>query len=276
MRWSHWLRHFEDNAERPVPVVEGRLALSPQQIAALTLSLQKFQLGETGEGRLAHQVDGFHGPGIDDDFRACVKLFVREEGRHARILGLLLRSQGVGLLGEHWSARSFGFFRRSIGVRTKLLVALAAEVVGGTFYGLLAEVLGPSSVASALRQIGQDEDAHLAFQTDFFASQLTDPVQRALWCWLWRGCGAAASAVVLLDHATTFRVLGISRTLAARRLWTRIEQVVAGVRSAPRPRPRDAGPAAFAAPAMPVGRSPPSLRTASGPASRPSPAVRAG
>lgn len=244
MGWKVWRRHFEDNARRPIPEVGGAPVLSPERRVALTRSLQKFQLGETGEGRLAHQIDGFHGPGVDDDFRACVKLFVREEGRHARVLGWMVRALGAGLLREHWSAGAFAFFRRSIGVRTKLLVALAAEVVGGTFYGLLAEALGPSSLGSALREIAQDEDAHLVFQTDFFASQLSGPWRRALWCWLWRGCGVAASAVVLLDHAQTFRAFGLSRADAAKRLWARIEQVVAGVRSAPRPRPLAAGPAA--------------------------------
>jgi hypothetical protein len=237
MTWRSWRRYFEDNAQRPVPTVEGGLRLTPAQRTALTRSLQKFQLGETGEGRLAHQIDGFQGPGIDDDFRACVKLFVREEGRHARVLGLMLRALDTGLLRAHWSAGAFGFFRRAIGVRTKLLVALAAEVVGGTFYGLLAEVLGQGSVAGALRQLGQDEDAHLVFQTAFFASQRPTPSRRWLWCWLWRGCGVAASTVVLLDHAETFRAFGLSRWTAARRLWARIEQVVEGVQPLPKARP---------------------------------------
>lgn len=235
MRWNEWRRYFEQNARWPVPELGVLPSLPIARRAHLTRSLQKFQLGETSEGRLAHQVDGFEDPAVDDDFRACIKLFVREEGRHARVLGLCVRTLGAGLLERHWTATAFTFIRRGLGVRTKLLVALAAEVVGGTFYGQLASALDESGLSSALRQISADEDAHLAFQTDFFASQLRGHGQRAAWCWIWRACGAAASLIFLWDHRRTHSAFGLGRWKTWRLLWARVEQVVTGVRSAARP-----------------------------------------
>lgn len=160
-----------------------------------------------------------------------MKLFVREEGRHARVLGWMVRALGAGLLGRHWTASGFTWLRRLIGVRTKLLVALAAEVVGGTFYALLAQALGEGELSTALRQISADEDAHLSFQTEFFASRLQGVLARELWCALWCVCGAAASLIVLWDHRQTFRAFGIPRGAAWRLLWSRVKQVVKGVRA---------------------------------------------
>lgn len=93
MIWSDYLRHFEQNARRPLP--EVRLEpFEPAKARALARSLARFQLGEAGEGRIAHQIDTAKLPAIDDDYRAALKLFVREEGRHGRVLGLMVNALG--------------------------------------------------------------------------------------------------------------------------------------------------------------------------------------
>jgi hypothetical protein len=223
MNWSDWRRYFEANAQRPVPEVHTAPTLNEAQHRALVRSIQKFQLGETGEGRLAAQIDTAALRGVDDDFRACVKMFVREEGRHARVLGFIVRALGAGLLQKDWSASGFRALRRLIGVRVKLFVALAAEVVGAGFYGLLAERLGEGDVSRALRQLGSDEDAHLAFQAQFFRAQLPSVLMRALFCATWALAGRAAMWIVLVDHRETFRAFGIPRALARAQMTARVD-----------------------------------------------------
>ncbi|MGA9519873.1 MAG: ferritin-like domain-containing protein [Myxococcaceae bacterium] len=217
MVWRSWRRYFESNGARPHPTPEAPCSLSPEQQETLLRSLQSFQLGETSEGRLAHEIDQVSFRGTDEDFRACIKLFVREEGRHARLLGLMVKALGGSLLQRHWTASSFTWIRRAMGIRIKLLIALVAEVVGAVFYGMLAESLPAGTFAQALRHICDDERAHLAFQVDFFRTQLRSPLARAAFRPIWWALSCAAVAVVLFDHRRTLRAFGIPSAVAIRR-----------------------------------------------------------
>src|SRR5262249_39452225 len=141
-----------------------------------------------------------------------------EEGRHGRILGELVRALGGRLLEKNWTERLFVWGRRLIGVRLKLVVLLAAEVIGIAFYGLLAEQLPQGQLRRALEQICADEAHHLRFHCDFFRTQAPTGSRKALFQCVWWAVGWAAAAVVMLDHAPTLRALGIPLRVAAQRL----------------------------------------------------------
>jgi len=217
MRWSDWRRHFEMNRQRPVPEGLERAEEVPEAWRpALAASLATFQLGEAGEGRIAHEIDRATVPGIDADYRAALKLFVAEEGRHARILGLMVRGLGGKLLARNWTERLFVFGRRLLGLRLKMMVLLAAEVVGGSFYGLLASRLPEGGLRRALEQICEDEQHHLDFHGEFFARQGWGVPMRAVWQAVWWSLALAAMSVVLVDHRRTLRTMGIPLTEAVR------------------------------------------------------------
>lgn len=217
MRWSDWRKHFELNRRRPLPEGLERAEEVPEAWrSALVASLATFQLGEAGEGRIANEIDRAKLPGIDADYRAALKLFVAEEGRHARILGLMVRGLGGKLLARNWTERLFVFGRRMLGIRLKLMVLLVAEVIGGAFYGLLASRLPEGGLRRALEQICEDEQHHLDFHGEFFARQGWGAPMRAVWQAVWWSLAMAAMGVVLVDHRRTLRTMGIPLTEAAR------------------------------------------------------------
>ncbi|WAS92789.1 hypothetical protein [Nannocystis punicea] len=185
--------------------------------APLGRSLAIFQVGESGEGRIVREIERSRLGGIDADYRAALKLFVKEEGRHARILAAMVRALGGSLRRTAWTDRLFVHGRRLLGLRLKLLVLLAAEVIGIGFYGLLAGRLGGCPIGQVLREICGDEEAHLEFHCAFFRLQTASPWRRALFSAAWFAVAAAACAVVLIDHRPTLRALAIDG--APRRLW---------------------------------------------------------
>lgn len=224
--WSSWRRHFESNAARPVPAVDGD-GVPDAWVGPLARSLAVFQAGEAGEGRIARQIDRALLPGIDDDYRMALKMFVREEGRHAKILAQAVRALGGELQRTQWSERLFVGGRRLLGVRLKLLVLLAAEVVGIGVYGALAERLGTCSIGQALRELCEDEAMHLEFHCEFFRTQTTSRWRRAAFSGVWWAVATAACATVLVDHRATLRALEVRG--AGRRLLGLVAEVHARV-----------------------------------------------
>lgn len=216
--WTTWRRHFESNTLRPLPVI-APLSLSSEMIA----SLQHFQLGETGEGRIAKQIDDYFSPAIDDDYRAALKLFIKEEGRHARILAALLKVAGADTLKKSASASAFTIARGLVGVRFKLVVLLVAEVVAVEAYPMLAESAG--AARPLLEEIAADERQHLRFHTAFFSRALRGP-KRWIFPPLFLSIALVAASLCAFEHR---RTLGRAPLAAVRAMWLRARRVLRSV-----------------------------------------------
>ena len=196
--WSRWRAHFERNRHRPLPPTAEAVDLPPTVASVLARSLARFQIGETGEGRIVGAVARSRMVGVDDDYRRALALFIAEEGRHAHILAGLVRALGGELLTATWTERIFVAVRRLAGIRCKLLVMFAAEVVGAGFYRALAERLPPGATRSALDQIAGDEQDHLRFHRHFFAIEARGGWRRLLFLAAWFPLAHTASLAGLV------------------------------------------------------------------------------
>ncbi|TGM15568.1 glycosyl transferase [Leptospira selangorensis] len=208
--WGNWAKHFRKNADRPYPLVQEQvIGFIPQKRLPVAKSLAIFQLGEAGEGRIAKDIDHIHIYGVDRNYREALKLFVKEEGRHARILGDCVRALRGELIQSNWTEKLFHFGRRLLGTRFKLMVLLVAEVIGICFYKKIAEKIPFGSVKNALLHIAEDEEKHLIFHCTFFKIRLKNPITRFLFKFMWRFLSFAACVSVLMDHRKTFKALEI-------------------------------------------------------------------
>jgi hypothetical protein len=222
--WRPWRAYFEGNARRPLPSAAGAAEAIPEAWRApIVRSLARFQIGETGEGRIVGQVARARFAGIDDDYREAVRLFVREEGRHACILASLVRAMGGALVGRSVNERLFTHGRRLFGARGKLTVLLVAEIVGIAFYAVLARALPHGVLRRALEEIIADEEANLRFHCDFFRGQLPSAALRAVFCAGLRVLTAIAFLAMLREHRRTFRAVGVP----AARPWAATNAVLA-------------------------------------------------
>ncbi|MEM7675565.1 MAG: ferritin-like domain-containing protein [Myxococcota bacterium] len=235
--WRTWRRYFEGN-RHPAPLEIDAAGIPVDTILrrCLAKTFSIFQLGEAGEGRIAKEAWRFKSSTVDDHWRVALTHWVREEGRHGRLLGDCARALGGKPLSKNWTNTLLIFGRRLLGIRLKLLVVLSAEVIGITFYGLLARALPGSSIQRALQTIALDEEKHLEFHALFFRRQTSRRWQRILFWAAWMTVGTAAGAAVLIDHAQTFRYLGIDRFNAARRFMALLVETARTVTSAPTPR----------------------------------------
>jgi len=235
---SRWLAYFRANALRPTRRAPDPIHLRPELQAALVHSLQRFHLGENGEGRVAREAAEIGDPVLDDALVRCVDLYVKEEGRHARALVGVLRALGAEparrALAEdlfRWGRRTLGVGRRSVaGLRAKMLVIAAAEVVGVTYYRLLAERVPARAIRSMAAEIAEDEAAHLDFQAAYARAQLAAaPASSRPWLALGTGAFfgvvvACAVATVAIDQRALFRELRIDPLTFARLCASEVSQ----------------------------------------------------
>lgn len=230
VNWREWLNFFERRRGRRLPDPEPSEAYAelPESLAR---SLAIFQLGESGGGTIVEQARQSGIRSIDDNYADAMHLFVKEENRHADILAICVRMLGGSLIQENWTAKLFVGSRRLIGLRLKVLVLLAAEVVGLCYYHLLAARLPSGQIKSLLAQLVNDERAHLQFHCTFLRSQTECLWKRAIFIIAWRITMFAAAIVVLIDHWPAIRDLGIGPTVVWRRwmLYCRLsERLVVG------------------------------------------------
>lgn len=244
--WSPDLRHFQANTRRPLPVrlslapgeAAGLFAIPARRLQALLRALAVLQKGETGEGRIAYEIDRASFAGIDDTYRSALKLFVAEEGRHARLLAILVTGLGGRLLRSSASSRLFTWARRLAGVRLKLLVLATAEIAGIVLYARFARILPAGVCRSWLREIVRDEAFHLRFHARCFHGWLssrnapapvTGALARGVFLILWRLGVTAAYVSLVLFLRKELRDLAISRTRVWRAFWfwsERLERIV--------------------------------------------------
>jgi hypothetical protein len=214
--WEHWAKLFAARRRADLPALEPDSDYSalPDSLAK---SLAIFQLGESGGGTIVQQAWPSTLAGVDEYYAAAMALFVDDEHRHANILAICVRLLGGTLIRSNWTARLFVFTRRLIGLRLKVLVLLAAEVIGLCFYHLLAVNLPPSNLRSRLMEIVEDERCHLYFHCAFLRSQARKPWQKRVFVCVWRSVMLAASVAVIIDHRRAIQDMNIGiRKITAR------------------------------------------------------------
>lgn len=228
--WRKWRRFFAGRSNRPLPRLDVNADFSHLP-SSLARSLAIFQLGESGGGTVVEQCRCSTLGGVDQHYAEAMALFVDEEHRHANILAICVRMLGGSLIRKNWTARFFVATRRLIGLRFKVMVLLAAEVVGLCYYHLLAAQLPRCQIREMLSELVEDERSHLFFHCDFLRSQTGSPLRRRVFVLAWRATMLAAAIAVIVDHRAAIRDMDIGVNTIWRRWmsYCRLaEQLVTG------------------------------------------------
>jgi len=225
--WKAWARFFANRSTRALPALKVDQDYSALP-ASLSESLAIFQLGESGGGTIVRQALHSKLDGADEYYAAAMALFVEEEHRHANILAMCVRLLGGKLIRDNWTARLFVFGRRLIGLRLKVIVLLAAEVIGICYYHLLAVHLPESRLKKQLLEIVEDERSHLYFHCDFLRSQTTKKWQKRVFVLIWRLVMVSAALVVAIDHRKALRDLdiGLKSVLLRWKSYSKLAEVL--------------------------------------------------
>ncbi|MFE6842865.1 ferritin-like domain-containing protein [Streptomyces sp. NPDC057686] len=208
--YGAWVRDFEAEQERRAAVGDPQWDRGAEIDPALVRSLQRFQVGEDGDGSA---LIGKADRAGDPHYAQAVRLFVAEERNHARMLALLLRAGGAGTLAGHWSDTVFVRLRRLLGLRVELLVLMVAEAVALEYYRAVRDGAPDPLAAEVAGRILADEERHVPFHCRRLREALAPlpaPARRAATL-TWQAMLAGAAVVVAADHGPALRHLGLRR-----------------------------------------------------------------
>ncbi len=206
----NWPSYFDQNRDqRPSIPWEKGIHLPPSLREALIPSLQRFQVGESGDGHYLKRNAATTG---DASYFMAVDLFIKEEQEHSRMLGRVLSALHAPLMKQHWSATVFRWMRRAMGLKQELLMLLVAEMIAKKYYAALRDGVDDPVLKAACAQILDDELGHLRFHIEhlnrFFE---TWPfAAKMLVCEAWRVCYRIVCLVVWLDHRQALRAVNVS------------------------------------------------------------------
>jgi hypothetical protein len=205
-----WLRYFERNRELRLQISAGQtFAPEPRLRGPLIRSLQRFQIGESGEG---WHLRGLAAATGDAEYQKCIDLFIKEEQEHSRMQARILDALGAPLLSRHWSNSCFVLLRRLFGLEEELLVLLVPEMIAQRYFRGLREGTNDPGLRAVFGQIVSDEDGHVAFHVDFLRRRLArlTLVRRILLRAGWRVIFRGACLVMMFDHGAALRAAGVS------------------------------------------------------------------
>ncbi|GLZ77807.1 hypothetical protein Afil01_26140 [Actinorhabdospora filicis] len=215
--YADWIADFTTARERRAARGDPDWTRGARLPGALIRSIQRFQVGESGDGA---QLKAKARRAGDPGYAEAVGLFVAEEQNHARMLALLLAAAGTGTITGHWSDAVFVRLRRFLGLRLELLVLMVAEVVALRYYRALRDGCGDTLASEVAGRILADEERHVPFHCrrlrEGFAG--LSPVARRAVTSGWRGLLAGAALVVAFDHGPALRALGVGRAAFVRDL----------------------------------------------------------
>jgi hypothetical protein len=146
------------------------LQLTSKEIAAVTKSIQQFQLGEGSKGQRLLDRGEKYGREVNDPlFVGALDLFIKEEQQHSRYLEAFMQSQGIPLVGRHWVDTVFRKLRGLAGLELSLSVLVTAEIIAVPYYRALRDATGSGVLKNICRRILEDEATHLKYQASMLA-----------------------------------------------------------------------------------------------------------
>ncbi|WP_133271843.1 ferritin-like domain-containing protein [Hymenobacter radiodurans] len=209
MTFSDWANYFSANQNHLDNLSwDDTYRLTERELRAIRYSLPQFQQGEHSEGKHLYQKAKDLG---DPDYVAAIRLFIREEQGHARVLGQYMAIHQLPRLCKSSGLdKVFRWLRQWASLEHTLRVLLTAEIIAAVYYQALYQATYSGLLQQICRRILRDEEMHLNFQC-FTLTQITRG-QSALRRWAtrqaYRTLMAGTTLVVWVTYHRTLRAGG--------------------------------------------------------------------
>jgi hypothetical protein len=233
MNLNYWIEHFRRNAlNRPEPDWQAPPVMSGPVLAKLVKSLQQFQLGDGGGPAYLIAWNHRRLLGSDQDFKALVDLWFKEEEGHSRLLGGALKRFDAPEITNHWSFALFCGVRKIAGVRFELAALLLTEIVSHVYYKMMHKHCPDPAVRQMCALINRDEAGHIAFHRARLCCEGERHRRDYGPCWevFFRLRGLAAGTVLWVNHRGALKAMGATDAEFYGGIWRGMSGFVRGLR----------------------------------------------
>lgn len=163
MEFLQWTNYFTINKTHfdHINWSEGN-QLTTDEKKDLKTSLQQFQRGENSEGENLMRYAKVLG---DEEYLNTIKIFIREEQSHAKVLGKFLTLNDIPKIRGHWIDDIFRKLRTLASLENSVLVLITAEIIAVVYYKALRDSSNSTLLQKLCEQILIDEELHINFQS---------------------------------------------------------------------------------------------------------------
>lgn len=210
MNYNDWRAYFESNQFHFEDIDwSGTDNLTDVEKNLIKTSLQQFQKGENSEGK---HLFAYAKTFPDPIYLECIRLFIREEQNHAKVLGKYMDIHSIPRIKSHWVDQVFRKLRIISGLETTISVLLVAEIIAKVYYKGLANAVSSSLLRKICNQILKDEDIHISFQcyTLHTFSKGKSPIRRFAYRFIHLTLILGTIVVVWFCHKNVLRKGGFS------------------------------------------------------------------
>jgi hypothetical protein len=92
-------------------------------------------------------------------------LFIKEEQKHALVLGQFMKVNNIPKIKTHWVDSVFRGLRKMAGLENSVTILLTAEVISAIYYTGLYKATNSNTLKLMCNRILIDEEMHINFQT---------------------------------------------------------------------------------------------------------------
>jgi hypothetical protein len=219
MHFQYWLNYFKGNQIHFDHIDwSAKDELTDPEKRLITLSIQKFQMGEHSEGK--HFL-AFAKTMEDKSYLQTVKIFIKEEQDHALVLGKFMQLHGILKITKDPVDGIFRWLRKLAGIEGTITVLLTAEIIAMVYYKALKNATRSGILQKICHQILVDETMHLAFQSDTLKVIYKNKNAIGLFIsrWIHRILMTGTILVVWLFHSKVLKAGGYSLLSYFKETW---------------------------------------------------------
>lgn len=164
--YEDWKKYFKQNNTHRLAIPFQNDTLTNKEKELIFSSIYKFEQGEYSDGKHLKRVADIFAEKIhDNNYKYCIRWFIKEENAHSGYLKSYMEHYNVCVKENVVLDNIFRKLRKLAGLRCEVIVLVTAEIIALSYYEALMNATKSHALKAICRQMLHDEIPHIMFQS---------------------------------------------------------------------------------------------------------------